>query len=133
MMLFFREMSDNTNTVPTEVEEAGMDAYMLDFQGMLDRLDNPNEVSGVGVGACAGDIHIERESNAMGRDGGIEDGKAKPLPVSTYTCPEPRSDIESFGGVKSSLPRDERGCVTDDEVVTNLVVVDKDAIPRYAV
>ena len=133
MMLFFREMSNNSNTVPMEVEEAGIEAYMSDFQGMLDGLDNPSEVSGVGVGACAGDIRIERESNSMGRDGGIADGKAKPLPVSTYTCPEPRSDIESFGGVKSSLPRDERGCVTDDEVVENLVVVDEDTIPCYAV
>ena len=113
VMLFFREMSDNTITVPMEVEEGGIDAYMSDFQGMLDRLDNPSEVSGVGVGSCAGDVHVERESNAMGRDGGIEDGKAKPVPVSTSTCPEPRSDIESFEGFKSNLPRDERGCVTE--------------------
>ena len=80
IMLFFREMSDNTN-VPMEVEEDGIDAYMSDFQGMLDRLDNPSEVSGVGVGSRAGEVLVESESNAMGRNGGIEDGKAKPVPV----------------------------------------------------
>ena len=131
-MLFFREMSDKMCTVPMEVEEDGIDAYMSDFQGMLDRLGNPSEVSGVGVGSCAGDIHVERESNAMGRNGGIEDGKAKPAPVSTSTCPEPRSDIESVEGVISNLSRDERGCVNEVEVVENLVVAE-DAIPRYAV
>ena len=119
-MLFFRKMSDNLLNVPMEVEEGGIGAYMSDFQGMLDGLDNPSEVSGVEVGTCAGDILVERESKAMGRDGGIKDGKAKPLPVSTSTCPEPWSDIESFKGVKSSLPRDKRGRVTD-EVVKNLV------------
>ena len=54
IMLFFREMSDNNKVVPMEVEEGGMDAYMIDFQGMLDRLDNPSEVSGVGVGPVQG-------------------------------------------------------------------------------
>jgi len=132
IMLFFREMSDNPNNVPMEVEEGGIDAYMSDFQGMLDRLDNPSEVSGVGVGSCAGEVLVERESNAMGRNGGIEDGKAKPVPVSTFTCPEPRSDIESVQGVISNLSRDERGCVNEIEVIENLVVAE-DAIPRYAV
>ena len=41
-------------TIPMEVEEAGIDDYMLDFQGMLDRLDSPSEVQGEGVGDCAG-------------------------------------------------------------------------------
>ena len=132
IMLFFREMSDNNNVVPMEVVEGGMDAYMIDFQGMLDRLDNPSEVSGVGVGSCAGEVLVERESNAMGRNGGIEDGKAKPVPVSTLTCPEPRSDIESVQGAISNLSRDERGCVNEIEVIENLVVAE-DAIPRYAV
>ena len=54
---------------------------MVDFQGMLDGLDNPSVV-GVGVWTCAGDTLVERESNTMGRDGGSKDGKAKPLPVS---------------------------------------------------
>ena len=78
-------MSDNQCPIPMEV--GGIEAYRVDFQGILDGLDNPSEVSGVGVGTCAGDILVERESNAMGRDGGIKDGKAKPLPVSTFTCP----------------------------------------------
>ena len=92
-------MTDNIAQIPMEVKEGGIRAYMVDFQGMLDGLDNPSEVSGVGVGTCAGDTLDERESNAMGRDGGSKDGKAKPLPVSTYTCPEPRSDGERFEGV----------------------------------
>ena len=50
--IFFREMSENN--VPMEVEEAGIDEYMRDFQGMLDRMDNPSEVQGKGVGDCAG-------------------------------------------------------------------------------
>ena len=74
---------------------------MVDFRGMLEGLDNPREVSGVGVGTCAGDILIEREANAMCRDGGIKDGKTKPLPVSIFTCPEPWSDDESFEGSPS--------------------------------
>ena len=78
---FVLEMSDKMITVPMEVEEGGIDAYMSDFQGMLDRLDNPSEVSGVGVGSCAGEVLVERESNAMGRNRGIEDGKVKPVPV----------------------------------------------------
>ena len=44
MIIFFREMSNKP--VPMEVEEVGTDEYMLDFQGMLDRLDNPSEVQG---------------------------------------------------------------------------------------
>jgi len=54
MIIFFREMSDKP--IPMEVEEAGIDDYMLDFQGMLDRLDSPSEVQGEGVGDCAGGI-----------------------------------------------------------------------------
>ena len=109
MLLFFREISDTTNPIPMEVEEGGIESYMVDFQGMLDGLDNPSEVNGVGVGTCAGENQVERESNAMGRDGGAKDGEVKPLPVSKdsiLTCPEPRSDDKSFEGVKSSLPRD---------------------------
>ena len=53
-LLYFREMSNKP--VPMEVEEVGMDDYMLDFQGMLDRLDSPSEVQGEGVGDCAGGI-----------------------------------------------------------------------------
>ena len=66
--LSFRKMSDN------EVEEAGIDAYMVYHQRMLDGLDNPSEVNGVGDGTCAGDNYVERESNAMGRDGGANGG-----------------------------------------------------------
>ena len=71
-LLFFREMS----------EEGGIEAYMVDFQGMLDGLDNPSELKGEGVGACAGDDLVVRESNIMGRDGGTKGGEAKPIPVS---------------------------------------------------
>ena len=49
-------MSDNFKPVPMEVEEGGIEAYMVDFQGMLDGLDNPSEVKGEGVGACAGEF-----------------------------------------------------------------------------
>ena len=70
------------------MKEGGIGAYMVDFQGMLEGLDNPSEVSGVGVGTCAGDTLVERESNALGRDGGSKDGKAKPLLMLTFTCPE---------------------------------------------
>ena len=132
-MLFFREMSDNHNSyVPMEVEEDGLDAYMSDYQRMLDRLDSPSEVSGEGVGSCAGEVLVERGPDAMGKDGGIEDGKAKPVPGSTFTCPEPRSDIESVQGVDFNLSRDERGSVNENEVIENIVVAE-DAIPRYAV
>ena len=52
MLLFLREMSDNISGnvahIPMEVKEGGIGAYMVDFQGMLDGLDNPSEVSGVG-------------------------------------------------------------------------------------
>ena len=89
-------MTDNIAQIPMEVKEGGIRAYMVDFQGMLDGLDNPSEVSGVGVGTCAGDILIEREANAMCRDGGIKDGKAKPLPVSIFTCPEPQSNDDKI-------------------------------------
>ena len=81
MLLFFREMSDKQTPIPMEVEEGGIEAYMVDFRGMLDGLDNPSEVSGVGVGTCAGDILIEREANAMCRDGGLKMAKLSP-----YLC-----------------------------------------------
>jgi len=68
MIIFFREMSEKT--IPMEVEEAGIDDYMLDFQGMLDRLDSPSEVQGEGVGDCAGGDLVVRESGVMGREGG---------------------------------------------------------------
>jgi len=68
MIIFFREMSDKP--IPMEVEEAGIDDYMLDFQGMLDRLDSPSEVQGEGVGDCAGGDLVVRESGVMGREGG---------------------------------------------------------------
>ena len=61
-------MSDKP--VPMEVEEVGTDEYMLDFQGMLDRLDSPSEVQGEGVGDYAGDDLVVRESDVMGREGG---------------------------------------------------------------
>ena len=80
MIIFFREMSNKP--VPMEVEEAGIDDYMLDFQGMLDRLDSPSEVQGEGVGDCAGGDLVVRESGVMGREGGAEGGDAEPLPVS---------------------------------------------------
>ena len=126
-------MSDNEiNPILIEVEEAGIEAYMVDHQRMLDGLDNPSEVNGVGDGTCAGDNYVERESNAMGRDGGANGGEVKPSPVSKDSiliCPEPRSDGEIFVGVKSSSPRDERGSVTE-EVVENLVAA-ADSLPRY--
>ena len=56
-------MSDKP--VPMEVEEVGMDDYMLDFQGMLDRLDSPSEIHGEGVGDCAGDDSVVREESLM--------------------------------------------------------------------
>jgi len=68
MLLFFREISDSNILVPMEVEEGGIEAYMVDFQGMLDGLDNPSEGKGEGVGARAGDDLVVRESNVMGRD-----------------------------------------------------------------
>ena len=95
MLLFFREMSDKQTPIPMEVEEGGIEAYMVNFQGMLDGLDNPSEVKGEGVGACAGDDLVVRESNVMGRDGGIKAGKAKPVPMSKdsiLSCPELLSD-----------------------------------------
>ena len=132
ILLFFREMTDKP--VPMEVEEVGMDEYMLDFQGMLDRLDYPSEVQGEGVGDCAGDDLVVRESDVMGRDGGAKGGESEPLPMSKdsiLSCPENRSDDVGFEGVKSTLPRDERGRV-DEEVVKNLDVAD-DFVPRYVV
>ncbi len=68
MIIFFREMSDKP--IPMEVEEAGIDEYMRDFQGMLDGMDNPSEVQGKGVGDCAGGDLVVRESGVMGREGG---------------------------------------------------------------
>ena len=56
MLLFFGEMSDNIKPVPMEVEEGGIEAYMVDFQGMLDGLDNPSEVKGEGLGPVQGMI-----------------------------------------------------------------------------
>ena len=81
MLLFFREMTDNIAQIPMEVKEGGMRAYMVDFQGMLDGLDNPSELKGEGVGACAGDDLVVRESNVMGRDGGTKGAK-----LSQYPC-----------------------------------------------
>ena len=72
MLIFFREMSNKP--VPMEVEEVGMDDYMLDFQGMLDRLDSPSEVQGEGVGDCAGDDLVVRESDVLGKEGGGQRG-----------------------------------------------------------
>ena len=128
--IFFREMSENN--VPMEVEEAGIDEYMRDFQGMLDRMDNPSEVQGKGVGDCAGGDLVVRESGVMGREGGAEGGEAEPLPVSKdliLSCPVQRSDDSDSEGVNAISPRDERGCVTE-EVVENLSVAD-DFVPRY--
>ena len=68
MIIFFREMSNNP--IPMEVEEVEMDDYMLDFQVMLDRPDSPSEVQGEGIGDCAGEDLVVRESDAMGREGG---------------------------------------------------------------
>ena len=39
---------------PMEVEEVGMEEYMLDYQRMLDGQDSNSEVQGEGVGDCAG-------------------------------------------------------------------------------
>ncbi len=114
------------NNVPMEVEEAGIDEYMRDFQGMLDRMDNPNEVQGKGDGDCAGGDLVVRESGVMGREGGAEGGEAEPLPVSKdliLSCPVQRSDDSGSEGVNAISPRDERGCVTE-EVVENLSVAD---------
>ena len=55
-LLFFREMSDSNNPVPMEVKEGGIEAYMVDFQGMLDGLNNPSEVKGEGLGPVQGMI-----------------------------------------------------------------------------
>ena len=51
--LFFREMSKLNTPIPMEVEEVGMEEYMLDYQGMLDEPDSPSEVQGEGVGAVS--------------------------------------------------------------------------------
>ena len=40
--LFFREMSKHNVPIPMEVEEVGMEEYMLDYQGMLDGPDSPS-------------------------------------------------------------------------------------------
>ena len=117
MIIFFREMSDKP--IPMEVEEAGIDDYMLDFQGMLDRLDSPSEVQGEGVGDCAGGDLVVRESGVMGREGGAEGGDAEPLPVSKesiLSCPEQRFDDFGSEGFNAILPRDVRGCVTEEVV-----------------
>ena len=50
---------------------------------------------------------------------------------SILSCPEQRSDDFGSEGFKAILPRDERGCVTE-EVVKNLSVAD-DFVPRYVV
>ena len=47
-------MSNNYKPVPMEVEEGGIEAYMVDFQGMPFGLDNPSEVKGEGVGSVQG-------------------------------------------------------------------------------
>ena len=47
-------MSDIAKPIPMEMEERGFEAYMVDYQGMLDGLDNPSEVNGVGVGTAQG-------------------------------------------------------------------------------
>ena len=81
-------MSDNEiNPILIEVEEAGIEAYVVDHQRMLDGLDNPSEVNRVGDGTCAGDNYVERESNAMGRDGG---------PMVAKLSPHPRPRIQSL-------------------------------------
>ena len=69
-ILFLREMSKQTVPVPMEVEEVGMEEYMLDYQRMLDGPDSPSEVQGEGVGDCAGRDLVVREAGVMGREGG---------------------------------------------------------------
>ena len=68
--LFFREMSKQTVPIPMEVEEVGMEEYMLDYQRMLDGPDSPSEVQGEGVGDCAGGVLVVREAGVMGREWG---------------------------------------------------------------
>ena len=105
--LFFREMSEHTVPIPMEVEEVGMEEYMLDYQRMLDGPDSPSEVQGEGVGDCAGGVLVVREADVMGREGGAEGGDAEPLPESKDSillCPERRSDDFDSEGVNSTLP-----------------------------
>ncbi len=46
-----------------------MGGYVVDFERMLDEVDNPSEVNGAGVGTSASDNPVKREPNAMCRDG----------------------------------------------------------------
>ena len=134
MILFFREMSKQSVPVPMEVEEVGMEEYMLDYQGMLDEPDSPSEVQGEGVGGCIGSDLVVREADVMGREGGAEGGDAEPLPESKDSilpCPEHRSDDFGSERVNLTKPRDVRGRV-NEEVVGNLSVAD-DFVPRYVV
>ena len=51
--------------------------------------------------------------------GGAEGGDAEPFPVSKdsiLSCPEHRSDDFGSEGFNAILPRDERGCVTEEVV-----------------
>jgi len=69
-----------------------------------------------------------------GRGGGAKGGDAEPLPVSKdsiLSCPVQRSDDFGSEGFNAILPRDERGCVTE-EVVENLSVAE-DFVARYVV
>ena len=112
--LFFREMSKLNTPIPMEVEEVGMEEYMLDYQGMLDEPDSPSEVRGEVVGDCAGGVLDVREADVMGREGGAKGGDAEPLPVSKDSillCPERRSDDFDSEGFNSTSPRDARGRV----------------------
>ena len=96
-----------------------MEEYMLDYQRMLDGPDSPSEVRGEVVGDCAGGVLDVREADGMGRVGGAKGGDAEPLPMSKdsiLSCPEHRSDDVGSEGVNSILPRDERGCVTEEVV-----------------
>ena len=61
-----------------EVEECWMGGYVVDFERMLDEVDNPSEVNGAVVGTSARDNPVKREPNAMCRDGVVKGGEVKP-------------------------------------------------------
>ena len=66
------------------------------------------------------------------RRGGAKGGNAEPLPMSKdsiLSCPEYQSVDVGYEGVKSTLPRDERGCV-NEEVVKFLLTKSWDMLTR---
>ena len=55
-----------------------MGGCVANSEGMLDEVDNPSEVNRVGVGTSARDNPVNKEPNAMCRDGVVKGGEVKP-------------------------------------------------------